>query len=158
MSKILFDLTWPVTSQVTPGQIFQLHLKAIVQCSPLPADFFPPRLLVTGIGGGGGGATVPQQRAGVGLGPAGRGLSNMIWPGDLIWLRQFLIYHVKSPNEKVCQVWFRCSSPCLRYRRKNTEGSGQNDPHTKVKVKKNQSISRLKEIILKPDTHESCVT
>ena len=39
-----------------------------------------------------GSATAPQQRAGVGLGPAGRRWSRMIRPGDLTWLPT--IFHV----------------------------------------------------------------
>ena len=39
MSNILC-LTWPVPSQVTPGSIFSLDLKDLVQTSPLPFEFF----------------------------------------------------------------------------------------------------------------------
>ena len=59
------DLTCDLTGDSgTPGQIFPLHLKDLVQGSPLPVDFFPPRLLVTEIGGGGGGYGPPAEGRG----------------------------------------------------------------------------------------------
>ena len=38
-SNILFDLTCDVAGD--SGSIFQLHLKDLVQDSPLPVEFFP---------------------------------------------------------------------------------------------------------------------
>ena len=49
------------------------------------------------------------------------------WP-DLMWPRhKNLTTDVKLINEKVCQVWLRCSLSFSSYPRKTT-GGGQNDP------------------------------
>ena len=44
---------------MTPGQIFELYLKDLVQASLLPFDFFPPRPLVSEIDG----AAIPPPLA-----------------------------------------------------------------------------------------------
>ena len=50
------------------------------------------------------------------------------WP-DLMWPRhKNFIKDVKLINEKVCQVWLRCSLSFSSYSRKTTGGGGQNDP------------------------------
>ena len=45
-----------------------------------------------------------------------------------MWPRQFFTADVKLINEKVCQVWLRCSPSFSSYPRKTTGGGGQNDP------------------------------
>ena len=52
------------------------------------------------------------------------------WP-DLMWPRhKNVTTDVKLINEKLCQVWLRCSLSFLSYPRKTTGGGGQNDlPH-----------------------------
>ena len=57
------------------------------------------------------------------------------WP-DLMWPRhKNFTTDVKLINEKVCQVWLRCSLSFSSYPRKTT-GGGQNDPPpTRAKVK-----------------------
>ena len=55
------------------------------------------------------------------------------WP-DLMWPRhKNFTTDVKLINEKVCQVWLRCSLSFSSYPRKTT-GGGQNDPPTRAKV------------------------
>ena len=50
------------------------------------------------------------------------------WP-DLMWPRhKNFTTDVKLINEKVCQVWLRCSFSFSSYLRKTTGGGGQNDP------------------------------
>ena len=57
------------------------------------------------------------------------------WP-DLMWPRhKNFTTDVKLINEKVCQVWLRCSFSFSSYPRKTTGGGGQNDPPpTRAKV------------------------
>ena len=50
------------------------------------------------------------------------------WP-DLMWPRhKNFTTDVKLINEKVCQVWLRCSLSFSSYPWKTTGGGGQNDP------------------------------
>ena len=79
MSNILC-LTWPVASQVTPeSNLWTLSERPRPGLS-ISGWIFLPRLLVTEIDGGRYAPPPPrpQQRAEVGLGPAGRGLNDQV--------------------------------------------------------------------------------
>ena len=64
------------------------------------------------------------------------------WP-DLMWPRhKNFTTDVKLMNEKVCQVWLRCSISFSSYPRKTTGGGGgQNDPPTRAKVNHSYFVS-----------------
>ena len=71
VKHFVFDLTCDVTAD--PGFIFLTSSERYRPGLSIAVRTFPPRLFVTEIDGGGA-LRLPQQSAGVGLGPAGRGL------------------------------------------------------------------------------------
>ena len=83
------------------GQIFKLYLKDLVQTSLLPFDFF----FATSIGyqdrWGPLRPPPPQQRAGVGLGPAGRGLTGY----SVLFAGHHPIHPCSSPELWFCRAW-----------------------------------------------------